>query len=93
MDPFLRVSRSWDQSPFSHNFLCEASKEIGAGKMEYPLYSVLLKRAIDNFCLLSQPQNEVYFFSSNSPKYCEAEIALKALEEKYYINANNRKFD
>lgn len=48
---------------------------------------------MDNFRLLSQTQNEVYFFLSNSPKYCEAEIALKALEEKYHINANNRRFD
>lgn len=33
------------------------------------------------------------FFLSNSHKYCEAEIALRALEERYHINANNRRFD
>lgn len=89
MDTFPRASGPWDQIPLFNSLFCEASKEIKVGKTEHPL----LRRAIDNFCLLSQPQNEVHFFSSNSPKYCEAEIALKGLEEKYHINANNRRFD
>ena len=55
--------------------------------------SVVLKRAMDNFCALSLLRNEVCFFLSNSYKYCEAEIALRASEERYHINANNKRFD
>lgn len=86
-DPRIRTP-SWITFP-----LRLPGKSMWGKLWEHPLCSVPLRRAIDNFRLLSQPQNEVCFFLSNSHKYCEAEIALRVLAERYHINANNRRFD
>lgn len=75
----------------------DPSQETGVGKQHTLLpglvFTILFcwEELLTIYVFYLNLKNEVCFFLSISHKCYEAEIALRALEEGYHINANNRR--